>query len=91
MPIGPAELDAIAAAFDAGTEPRVTAAALRGSLPGFTVTLCDARDLDGEAPFRVGACASLYLVDNADHCWRLTGDAARATGVVVAAHRAAVP
>ncbi len=91
MGLDAAGLDAIAALLDAADEPRATAAALRGRLPGFTVTVCDAADIDTETPFRVGRRASLYLVDNADHCWRLTRDAARATGFVIAAHPAGTP
>jgi hypothetical protein len=50
-----------------------------------TVTQCDPSDIDLETPFRVLAGVSLYLVDGMDHCWRLTTDATRATGLVVVA------
>ena len=56
----------------------------RGRFPGLTLTRCDASDLDAEIPFREYPGLSLFLVDATDHCWRITADPARATGIVVA-------
>jgi hypothetical protein len=69
------------------TAPAAGAAALadfRRRFPGLTLTRCDASDMGAEAPFREYPRFNLYLVDAADHCWRLTADPARATGIVVA-------
>ena len=60
----------------------------RSCFPGLSLTRCDASDMIGEAPYREYPAFDLYLVDGRDHCWRLTGDPAAATGVVVAARRA---
>ncbi|KIZ34678.1 MULTISPECIES: hypothetical protein [Rhodopseudomonas] len=62
---------------------------LRQQLPGLSLTRCDASDMDCEQPFREYPKFSLYLVDGTDHCWRLTTDPARATGLVVVQHKAA--
>ncbi|MGP9813533.1 hypothetical protein ACTZWT_18650 [Rhodopseudomonas sp. NSM] len=64
---------------------------LRQQFPGLSLTQCDASDVDHEQPFRVCPQLSLYLVDSSDHCWTITGDPARATGLVVAHHKAAAP
>ena len=61
---------------------------LRRRFPGVSLTQCDASDLDAEQPFRQFQRFSLYLVDGLDHCWKLTSDPARATGLVVVQHRA---
>jgi hypothetical protein len=68
---------------------RAAIAAMRQRYPGVSVTLCDRSDIDVETPYRELAACSLFLVDGTDHCWRLTGDLAHATGVVVARHGAA--
>ena len=72
------------------TAPNADAGAfadLRRRLPGISLTRCDASDMGVEPVFRQHGRFSLYLVDGADHCWRLTGDAARATGIVVVEHK----
>ena len=63
----------------------VALAGFRHDFPGLSLTRCDASDLGVEEPFRQYERFNLYLVDASDHCWRLTADPARATGVVVAA------
>lgn len=63
-------------------------AELRRRFPGLSLTRCEASDVDAELPFRECRQFNLYLVDATDHCWRLTSDPARATGVVVATRRA---
>ena len=68
---------------------RPAIAAVRQRYPGVSVTLCDRSDIDSETPYRELAACSLFLVDGTDRCWHLTGDPARATGVVVASHGAA--
>ncbi len=63
--------------------------ALRQQLPKLSLTRCDASDIDAETPFRAFPRFTLYLVDGADHCWKLTSDPARATGLVVVQHKVA--
>jgi len=65
-----------------------TLANFRRRFPGLTLTRCDASDMGAETPFREYPRFNLYLVYGADHCWRLTTDPARATGVVVAQRKA---
>lgn len=55
--------------------------------PALSLTVCDLSDIDSELPFRVYPAMSLFLVDAGDHCWKITSDPARATGVVVARHK----
>jgi len=60
---------------------------LRRRFPSISVTRCDASDIGVEPAFREFERFSLYLVDGHDHCWRLTGNAARATGIVIVPHK----
>ncbi len=60
----------------------------RRRFPGLTLTRCEVPDMGTEVPFREYPRFNLYLVDATDHCWRLTADPARATGIVVAQRRA---
>lgn len=62
-------------------------AEFRRRFPGLSLTRCDASDMSGQAPFRRHPKFDLYLVDGRDHCWQITPDPARATGIVVAALR----
>ena len=57
---------------------------LRRDFPGVQITRCDASDMGVEQPFREYPGYQLYLVDGNDHCWRMTLDPERATGVVIA-------
>jgi hypothetical protein len=59
----------------------------RTRFPGLTLTRCDVSDLGSETPFREYPRFNLYLVDGSDHCWQITAEPARATGVVVAKRR----
>jgi aspartokinase-like uncharacterized kinase len=88
MALSTTELAEIEAVLDTEAEPARVVADLRRRFPALTVTQCDPSDLDNETPFRAWSRFSLYLVDSADHCWRLTSDAARATGLVVVAQKA---
>jgi hypothetical protein len=60
---------------------------LRRRFPNLSMTRCDASDVDAEQPFREYPRCSLYLVDGSYHCWQLTSDPARATGLVVVEHK----
>ena len=81
MALNATELTEIEALLGAGGVGAI--GEMRRRFPALTVTRCDPSDIDLETPFRVWPELSLYLVDGADHCWRLTSDASRATGLVV--------
>ena len=59
-------------------------AGFRRDFPALSVTRCDLSDLGVEEPFREYPRFNLYLLDASDHCYRLTADPARATGLVIA-------
>jgi hypothetical protein len=77
-----ADIDAVLASPEADAR---ALADLRRRLPGLSLTRCEASDVDADEPFRAYPRFNLYLVDGAAHCWQLTSDPARATGLVVAA------
>ncbi|AVT83490.1 hypothetical protein [Rhodopseudomonas palustris] len=81
-----AQLDALlgGAAAEAGALKTV-----RQELSGLSLTQCDASDIYAEQPFRDYPRFRVYLVDGSNHCWTITTDAARATGLVVVHHKAA--
>ena len=85
MPIADTELRDIESTLTASTDPARAIAALRRQFPALRVTTCDLSDIDLETPFRAWPHLALHLIDSADHCWRLTADAARATGLLVVA------
>jgi hypothetical protein len=78
------EIDALLQAPEADSS---ALADLRRRFPRLSLTRCDASDVDAEHPFRSYARFDLYLVDGTSHCWQLTPDPARATGLVVTEHR----
>lgn len=59
---------------------------LRAAFPGLVFSRCDASDMFGEIPSLRAGRYDLYLVDNSEHCWRITADPHSAGGVVIAAH-----
>ncbi len=79
-----ARIDALLATAEAGGIPLPD---FRQNFPGLSLTRCDASDMSGETPYREYPKFKLYLVDGRDHCWRITGDFAAATGIVVAETR----
>jgi hypothetical protein len=89
MALSTADIDEIEGLLDSPAEPAAAIGALRQRFPHLTITRCDPSDVDTESPFRTWSRFALYLVDAADHCWRLTPDAARATGLVLVARKAA--
>lgn len=62
---------------------------LRQQLPHLSLTSCDPSDIYAEAPFRDYPRFSVYLVDGSQHCWSITADVAKATGLVVTHHKVA--
>lgn len=59
----------------------------RRRFPGLSLTRCAASDVDHEAPYRRYPGFDLHLVDRSGHCWRMTADPERATGIVLAARK----
>lgn len=59
----------------------------RQRFPGLTLTRCAASDVDQEVPFRRYPGFDLHLVDRSDHCWHMTADPGRATGIVLATRK----
>lgn len=59
---------------------------LRAAFPGLVFSRCDASDMSGETPVLRAGSYDLFLVDNSDHCWRITADPHSAGGVLIAAH-----
>lgn len=78
------QLEQLLASAEAAENPL---AGFRQRFPGLSLTRCDASDMSGEEPFRAYPGFHLYLVDGREHCWRITGDPAAATGIVVAQRR----
>ncbi|WP_420133747.1 hypothetical protein [Rhodopseudomonas sp.] len=81
-----ARLDALLGGAEA---ERSALTMLRQQLPHLSLTSCDPSDIDAEAPFREYPRFSVYLVDGSQHCWTITADAAKATGLVVTHHKVA--
>ena len=84
MAITDSELKQIETLFAAGAADAELAAEFRRRFPGLSLTRCAASDMNSEQPYRRTPGFDLYLVDRADHCWRLTAESARATGIVLA-------
>lgn len=87
MALSDSQLQRIEEFLLADSSPSVPA--LRTEFPGMPITRCDASDMRGEAPYKIFPLFDLYLLDTRDHCVRLTGDPASATGIVLAQRREA--
>lgn len=79
-----AEIETLLAGGAAGA---VLSDVFRRRLPGLSLTRCAASDVDHDVPFRRYPGFDLHLVDRSDHCWRMTADPVRATGIVLAARK----
>lgn len=84
MPLSEEAISKIERALGLANADFQAVAGLRGHLPGLSLTRCDLADLGVETPFREYPRFNVYLVDGSDHCWRITADPARATGLVLA-------
>jgi len=62
-------------------------ASVRKSFPGLSLTRCDASDMSSEVPVFETSDFCVYLIDTSEHCVRITGDPAAATGLIVAQKR----
>jgi hypothetical protein len=83
MALSAEELMQIGDALCAADAERCAYADLRIRFPQLSWTQCDASDVT-EAPFQTYGLFEIHLVDNADHCVRITTDPSCATGVVLA-------
>ena len=83
MALGEAEFSVIDAVLSQREAASGVVAELRQLLPSLKISQCDPSDLDLETPYRVWPGFAVHLVDGTAHCWRLTDDAALATGFVV--------
>ncbi len=77
------EIDALLGNPEAGA---AAIAELRARFPKLSLTRVDPSDLGMDTPFRQYGRFSLFLVDGSAHCWSLTDDPGRATGLVIAAN-----
>lgn len=88
MPVGTLEksvIEDLLAATEGGPD---LGARLRASLPGLVVTACDAEDIDNPStPFLQHPSVQIHLVDGSNHCWALTRDPDKATGLLIARRR----
>jgi hypothetical protein len=64
---------------------------LKGAFPQMVITSCDEEDLDGARPFRNHPLVAIHLVDGSGHCWNLTEDTDKATGILLARKRRKTP
>ena len=88
MSLSPTDFAHIVSVLDSVGPSVDGVAALKARFVGLSFTRCHPSEVDTETPFFERETFSLYLVDAADHCWRLTDDPQRATGLVVAARGA---
>lgn len=85
MAMAKAELERISILMDRVTEPAHVFQGLKQLLPGFSISRCDAIDVDNEEPFIETETVALYFLDASEHCVRITKNPECATGLVVAA------
>lgn len=84
MAVTAPELQHIAALLAAAATLREAAAAVRTQFPQLRASVVDALDVRDEKPaFSVGA-RRVYLVESDGHCWQLTRDPARVSGLLLA-------
>jgi len=76
-----AQLDEALRRADQADGPRAAAAVLREQLAPWRVIVVDAMDMRGETPLAVGERCQVYGATTDGHCWSLTGDLARASGL----------
>lgn len=84
MAVGMQDLERVAGAFCSGAISAAAVADLRRRLPGVSLSLCDASDVDVARRFRSFPGFDLFLVDGRDQGWRLTSELAEATGLIIA-------
>jgi hypothetical protein len=85
MAITPENIEQIQAMLTASattTSERI--ATLRKTIPGLSITRCDASDVDAEKPWFETSDLDVYLLDTSDHCARITNAPQNATGLIIA-------
>jgi hypothetical protein len=87
MALSVEDMERIGALLDEADTAARAFAELRANFPKLPVTRVDSSDLGMETPFRQYPSFDVYLIDGIGHCWTLTGDPERATGLVIAARR----
>lgn len=87
MAISDRELAEIEGLLNGGAMGAELSTAFRQRFPGLTLTRCAATDVDQVVPYRCYPGFDLHLVDRSEHCWRMTPDPDRATGIVLAARK----
>ncbi|MGO9174245.1 MAG: hypothetical protein ACLP7P_20080 [Rhodomicrobium sp.] len=83
MGLSAADIEEIGALLGAPGAGPAALTALRARFPQLSLTRVHASDLGMEAPFRQYASWDLFLVDGNAHCWSLTDNPERATGLVI--------
>lgn len=78
------EIDRIAAFAQANGPEEITVSAMRKSWPDYHFTWCEDDDISAAQPVRSFDGFNLYLAAGAGGCIGFTGDANRATGIVIA-------
>lgn len=84
MPFSDEEISRLETLLQEAAGVPQAAAQVHCLFPGKSVTRCDASDMGAESPYRRFDAFDLHLVDGRDHCWRITGAPAEATGIVLA-------
>ncbi len=87
MAITDRDLAEIETLLAGGVADTALSAEFRRRLPGLSLTRCAASDVDQEVPFRRYPGFDLHLVDRSEHCWHMTADPVRATGIVLATRK----
>ena len=84
MALSQQQLDQVGALLQGADPVTNPLPALRAAFPKLVFSRCDASDMSGETPVMHAGSYDLFLVDNSDHCWRITADPQHAGGVVIA-------
>ena len=78
-------LHGVLALADAASSLRDAAATLRQQLAPLRVAVVDAMDMRDETPAASSPRHHLYLGHSDGHCWAMTADPAKASGLFIAA------
>jgi len=87
MALGTEALQEIRRLLESEAPAAERCASVRRSFPGLSLTRCDASDMSSEVPVFETPEFCVYLIDTSEHCVRITGDPAAASGLVVAQKR----
>lgn len=87
MALSQEQLDQVGALLQGADPGENPLPGLRAAFPDLVFSRCDASDMSGETAVARAGSYDLFLVDNSEHCWRITADPESAGGVVIAAYR----